>query len=137
MKKLVLKERRIKFTPEDTPGVICLDRTIQGDAVVISGTLKLGCDSRKLSTWLEKAVKKAAGDVKTGGGTMGQIKAALSRTKEEVITVTEDNGIETESSRAFSRVSIAAVIYISDPKTAENIIREALSSVRASARELK
>ena len=125
---------KVKFSPEDTPGVICIERRMQDDTVLISGTLKLGYNSVELDSWVNEAIKKADLDVKGKGGVMGQIKAALTKTSESVVTLTGDNLIENEAFRAFSRVSVAAVMIIDQPKDAENIIREALASIRAKAR---
>ena len=135
MKKYEPRTHSIKFSPEDTPGVICIERRVQNDAILISGTLKLGYNSRQLDIWVDEAIKKAASDAKKRGGVMGQIKAAIMKTSEDVLALVDDDTTENESSRSFSRISIACVILMDDPKEAENIIRTALADIRAKVRE--
>jgi hypothetical protein len=129
------RNQRIKFSPKDTPGVICIERQIHNEAVVISGSLTIESDEACLDAWIEEEVGIAVGEIKGQGGVVGQIKAALTITSTSVITVTDEKKTAKESPQKYARIMLAAIMFMVDPKEAENIIRKALAGVRARFRE--
>ena len=134
MEKRNVKRKRIKFRPEDTPGVICIERRQQGDAIHIFGTMKIDCNLDEMADWVEQAIKKAAADVKASGGVLGQIKMARTVTNEEVLALFSEDIIDKETSCTFTRISLATAMFMENPKDAENIIRNVLADIRTKVR---
>ena len=137
-KNVKVRKRRIQFSPEDTPGVICIERRMQNETTVVTGTLKIGYNEEPLEACISRALKEAAVEIRAAGGVVGQIKAAITVTSEEILALVDGDAIENETSRSFARVSIAAtMVFAGVQNEAENIIRIALAKVRSKVREQK
>jgi len=128
-------KKRIKFSPKDTPGVICIERHIHDEAIVISGLLTIKSDAVELNSWIEDEVGAAVREVKERGGIVGQIKAAVTETSTCVITVTDEKTLVKETPQRQVKIMLAAIMFMVDPKEAENIVRRALAGVRTRLRQ--
>ena len=129
--------QRIRVKAKDTPGVICIERSIHDEAVVISGSLTLEYGASDLHAWITNELEKAAQDIKDKGGIVGHIKAAVSITATEIISVTDEKAMVTQSPRNTARIALAAIMFAIEPPDAESIIRKALAGVRTKLREEK
>jgi len=129
------ESRRAGEKAKDTPGIICVERNIHDGAVVISGTLTLEYDKADIKAWIAGELEKAAAAVKEREGLVGHIKAAVTTTTTDVVSVTDEQATATESQRKLARIALAAIVFLIEPKEAENIIRKALAGVRARLRE--
>jgi len=125
----------IRFRPKDTPGVICIERQIRDEAVVISGSLILKHDAEDLGAWIEEGISAAAREVRDRGGLVDQIKAAFTVTSTSVIAVSDEKPMEKEPPRKDVRIVIAAIMYKVEPREAEDIVRNSLAMVRSRLRE--
>ena len=131
------KKRRVRVKVKDTPGVICIESSIHDEAVVISGSLTLENGTADLNAWISEELEKAALAIKDRGGTIGHIKAAVSMTATDMISVTDENATVTRSSWETARIALAAIMFSIETPEAESIIRKALADVRARLREEK
>jgi len=129
------EKKVIKFRPQDTPGVICIERHVQDEAVVISGSLIFKRVTADLDAWIEEEISNAANEVRNRGGVIGQIKTALTATSTSVIKVSDEKPMEKEPLRKEVRIILAAIIHKLEPKEAEDIIRKALAGFRTHMRE--
>lgn len=131
------EKKRIEEKAKDTPGIICIERNIHDDAVVISGTLTLEYNAVDINAWIAEELEKAARAVKESDGIVGHIKAAVSVTSTDMLSVTDEKATITDSPQKRARIALAAIMFMIEPKEAENIIRKALAGVRARLRENK
>jgi hypothetical protein len=129
------RKQRIKFSPKDTPGVICIERQLHNEAVVISGSLTVEHDAPELKAWIEEELETAARSVKESGGAAEQIKAAITVNSTSVLTISDEKAMDKEPPKTYAQIMMAAIISRLDPKEAETIVRKALASVRAKMRE--
>lgn len=125
----------VRFRPKDTPGVICIERQIRDEAVVITGSLILKHETDDLNAWIEEGVSTASREVREYGGAVGQIKAACTITSTSVISVSGENPMEKEAPHKGVRIMLAAAIYKVEPREAEDIVRRSLAVIRARWRE--
>jgi len=126
---------RIRVKPKETPGMICIERHIHDEAIVISGSLIVEYDSADISAWIEEELGKAAHEVEKCGGILGQIKTNLTVTSSCMISMTEDKEMAKESSPKYARILLAAIMFMVNPKEAEDVVRQALAGVRTKLRE--
>ena len=124
-------KKRTKLKPKETPGVICIERHIHDESVVISGSLLAECRDDALNEWIEEALEDAAHDVRKCGGILGQIKTALTVMSTSTITITEGKKAMAEPSRKYAKIILAAIMFMVDPNEAEDIIRKSLARVHA------
>ena len=128
-------ERQSGDKIKDTPGIICIERNVHDDAIVISGTLTMEYGSADLNAYIAEELEKAAQAVKALDGIVGHIKAAVSVTSTDSVSVTDEKAMLTESPLKSARIALAAIVFMVAPEDAENIIRKALAGVRARLRE--
>jgi len=128
-------EKKIKFSPKDTPGVICIERHMQDGAVAISGSLMIKCKTGEISDWIEEEVGRAVAKVNEHGGRVGQIKVTVTETSTSEITVTDDRALVKETPQKQVRIMLAAVVFEVEPKDAEEFVRRSLAGVRARVRQ--
>lgn len=128
-------KERVKFHPKETPGVICIERHIHDEAIVISGSLTIKCNADEISGWIEEEVGAAVNEVKERGGIIGQIKAAVTETSTSCITVADDKTIIREAPQKQARIVLATIMFLVDAKEAESIVRKALAGVRTRLRQ--
>ena len=125
----------IRVRPKDTPGVICIERHIHDEAIVISGSLTVEFNCTDVNSLIEEELEAAAREVKESGGVLGQIKTALTVTSTSMISVTEEKAMATETMQKYAKIMLAAIIFMVSPKEAEDILRKALAGVRKRLRE--
>jgi len=130
-------KHRVRFKPKETPGVICIERHIHDEAVVISGSLTIEYHDAEVNAWIEEELGTAAGEVKERGGIVGQIKAAVTLTSTSIITVMDDRTAVKEPPQKYARIMLAAIMFMVSPKEAENIVRNALVGIRTRIRYKK
>lgn len=130
-------KQHIGAKAKDTPGIICIERNIHDEAVVISGTLTIEFEDADLNAWIAGELEKAAQAIKTLDGIVGHIKAAVTLTSTDVISVTDEKAMVTEARLKRARIALAAIVFMIEPKEAENIIRKALAGVRSRLRDEK
>lgn len=119
---------------KDTPGIICLERNIHDGAVVISATLTLEYENEDLTVWISEELEKSARTIKSLDGIVGHIKAAVTTTSMDMISVTEESATQTAAPKKSARIALAAIVFMVEPEEAENIVRKALAGVRARLR---
>jgi len=130
------REKQANFSPKDTPGVIYVERqTHDDDAVVVSGALAIENSAEDLGAWLEEEIETAAREVRERGGIVGQIKAVLTVTSTSVMSVSDQDALEKESPKKHARIILTAIMFMIDPKEAENTVRKSLAGVRTRLRE--
>ena len=129
------KKHRVMVRAKDTPGIICIERNIHDEAIVISGTLTLEYGAVDINSWIVEELEKAAHDVKEGNGIIGHIKTAVTVTSTDMISVTDEKAMVTELPRKRARIALAAIVFHIEPMEAENIIRKALAGVRTRSRQ--
>jgi hypothetical protein len=123
-------KRHIKLKPKETLGVICVERHIHDESVVISGSLLAVYRDDDLNSRIEEALENAARDIRICGGILGQIKTAMTVMSTNVITITDEKASTTEPPQKYVRIVLAAIMFMVDPTEAEEIIRKALAGVR-------
>lgn len=130
-------EKQIGEKAKDTPGIICIERNVHDDAIVISGTLTVEYGTADLSVWIAEGLEEAAREVKEKEGIVGHIKAAVTVTSTDSVSVTDDKAMVTHAPQKRARIALAAIVFMIEPEAAENIIRKALAGVRARLRAEK
>jgi hypothetical protein len=120
----------VRFKAKHTPGVICIERHMHDEAIVISGSLIADYDSSDISVRVEKELELASGEITAKGGIVGHIKASLTVSATSMISVTEDKAMTKESPRKRAQITLAAIVFNIDPGIAEDIIRKALAAIR-------
>ena len=127
----------IRARAKDTPGIVCIERNIHDEAIVISGTLTLEYGAVDLKAWIAEELENAAQAIGEKDGIVGHIKAAVTVSATDVISVTDEKAMMTRSPGSRARIALAAIVFKVEPEEAENIIRKALSGVRARLRSEK
>ena len=128
-------KQRVRVRAKDTPGLICIERHTHDEAIVISGTLTLDNATADLGVWIAAELETAALKVSEAGGIVGHIKVALAVTSTSMISVTEEKAMTKESPRQRALITLAAIVFKTDPKEAEDIIRKSLAAVRSRQRQ--
>ena len=131
------ERQRIRVRAKDTPGVICIERSIHDEAVVISGSLTLEYGAEDINAWIVEELEKAAQAIKDTDGIIGHIKASVSTASTEIISVTDEKAMVTHSPGNRARIALAAIMFTIEPPEAEGIIRKALAGVRSRLRDEK
>ena len=129
------KKNRVVVRAKDTPGIICIERNIHDEAIVISGTLTLEYGAADIVKWVAEELETAAGGVREREGIVGHIKTAITVTYTDLVSVTDENAMITDSPRKRARIALAAIVFMIEPEEAENTIRKALANVRARIRD--
>ena len=131
------RKQRIRIKAKDTPGVICIERSIHDEAIVISGSLTVEYGTVNLNELIAGELEKAAQAIKELNGVVGHIKAAVSATTTDMISVTDEKAMVTRSQGNTARIAVAAIVFTIEAAEAERLIRKALAGVRAILREEK
>lgn len=129
------RKKQIKLFPRETPGMICIERHIHDEAIVISGSLMVENNDVDLCAWIEEELENAARYIKDCGGILGQIKTALTVASTKIISITDDKATEAKQSQKYARIILAAIIFMLNPREADEIVRKALAGVRARLRQ--
>ena len=131
------RKQRIRIKAKDTPGVICIERSVHDEAIVISGSLTVKYGTENLNALIAEELENAAQTIKESDGVIGHIKAAVSATTTDMISVTDEKAMVTRSPGNTARIALAAIVFVIEALDAERIIRKALAGVRASLRAEK
>ena len=122
---------------KDTPGLIYIERQIQDDAIVISGSLSVRFESADLDACVAECLEVAAREIRERSGIVGHIKTSASTSSTSMISVTDEEAMIKYSPIRRARITLAAIVFMIDPLDAENIIRKSLSDIRARLRPKK
>ena len=128
-------KQTVRIKAKHTPGIICIERHIHDDAVVISGSLIIDFGSVDLCLWLGQELEAAARGIEERGGIVGHIKAALTISSTSMVSVTDAKAMTKEAPRKRARITLAAIVFMIAPEAAEEICRKALVTVRTRLRD--
>ena len=118
-------------------GDIFIERHIHDEAIVISGSMTARYDAVDLSARIAEGLETAAREIGEHGGIVGHIKAAVAATSTNMISVTDEKAMIKDSPGKQARTTLSAIVFNVDPKEAENIIRNVLTTVRLLLQEEK
>lgn len=123
-------KKKIIAKAKDAPGLIYIERQIHDEAIVISGTLTIRYATAELNDWIAEELESAARSINELGGIVGHIKAAVSLSLTNMISVTDEKAAVKESPFRRAKITLAAIVFLVDPKEAEDIARSALAGIR-------
>ena len=123
------KTRLIART-KDAPGLIYIERQIQDEAIVISGSLTIKFESADLNAYIAEKLEIAVREIKEHGGIVGHVKASVSTKSSCMISVTDEKAMMKDSNMRSAKITLAAILFKINPVDAENIIRKVLSEIR-------
>jgi len=126
--------RRITIRAKGAPGLICIERNIHDEAIVISGSLTVEYGAVDLSALVAEELERAARAVVENSGIVGHIKSALTISSTKVVSVTDDKAVITEAPLKRAKITLAAILFMIEPEIAEDIVRKALAGVRSASR---
>ena len=115
---------------KNAPGLIYIERQIHDDAIVISGSLSIRFSTQDPNSLISEELEAAAREIKERSGIVGHIKVSVSTTSTCMISVTDEKAMAKDSPVRRARMTLAAIVFLIDPKDAESIIRKALSNIR-------
>lgn len=121
---------KIKINAKNMPGVIHIERNMHDEAVVVSGTLNLVNVSGELNMWIAQELEAAASEINTNDGIIGHIKAAVTNTSTDMISVTEEKAMLKSSPLHSARITLTVIVFMLDPEEVEMIARKALTAIR-------
>jgi len=124
-------KKKITARVRDVPGLIYIERQIHDEAIVVSASLTLKSDVADLNARIAEGLESAAREVNEQGGIVGHIKASVSTTSSCMISVTDESAMIKDSPLRRAQISLASILFLIDPEDAENIVRKALSGIRA------
>jgi hypothetical protein len=99
------------------------------------GSLTLEFEAADIKTWVAEELQTVAQEVREGGGTVGHIKAAVSESFVNMISVEGEKALVEEPSGKRARITLDMIVYKVEPKEAEEMARKALAKVRTRLRE--
>ena len=120
---------------KSVPGVIYVKRDMHDEATVISGSLTIVTASPLMSEILAKELEAAGREITELGGIIGHIKGTCVETTTKMISVTEEHAMTKEAAERSIRIILAAIVFLVDKEAAGDIIKQALTRVRAQSRE--
>ena len=126
---------KVKISAKDVPGVIKIERNMHDEAVVVSGSLELANVSGSLNELIARELETAAGEINDSGGIIGHIKAAVTATSTDMISVTEEKAMVKTSPLRAARITLTVIVFLIDPAQAESIARKTLAAIRKRCRE--
>ena len=112
-------------------GAICVETHTHDEAVVVSGSLLVDSGAADISTQIAKELEIIAHEVETRGGITGHIKAALTVTSTDMISVTDVKATINESPRKRALLTLTVIVFGIDRKEARDITGKALESIRS------
>jgi len=127
----------VEIKAKNRLGLICIERHIHDEAIVISGSLTVEYSDEDLTAWIAEELEKAAREVKARNGIVGHIKTALTITTTEMVSVTDEKAMIAEAPFKRAKITLAAIMFLVEPQEAENIVRIALAGIRARLRQKK
>lgn len=127
---------KIKINAKGMPGVIFIDRNIHDEAVVISGSLSVQNVTGGLDECVAQELEAAARMINERDGVIGHIKAAVSTTAIDMISVTEEKAMIKKSPLCNARITLTVIVFLIEPEAAEDITRKTLAAIRKRCKEL-
>ncbi|MCL2046934.1 MAG: hypothetical protein FWG88_11210 [Oscillospiraceae bacterium] len=115
-------------------GSIYIKRMMHDEATVISGSLTVVTQDPHFTEIVAEALETAGAKITELGGIIGHIKATTTTTNTKMISVTDESAMIKEAIDIKVVIIIAAIVFLVDEKTAGDIIRQALVSVRKTAK---
>ena len=121
---------KIRLNAEDMPGVIRIERNKHDEAIVISGKLSLANASDELNALIAQELETAARGITDKGGLIGHIKAAVTATSTDMVSVTEEKAMVKTSPMRSARITLTVIVFLIEPEEAETIARQTLAAIR-------
>ena len=125
---------KLKISAKDAPGVIRIERNMHDEAIVVSGSLTLDSVTDEINDWIAQELEAAARDVNVLDGIIGHIKAAVTSTSTDMISVTEEKAMVKTSPFHSARITLTVIVFLIEPEEAEAIARRALAAIRKRSR---
>ena len=126
---------RITARAKDVPGLIYIERRLEDEAIVISGSLIIKTGVAQANETIAEELEAAARKINELGGVVGHIKASVAASSTHMISVTDEKAMVKESPLHKVQITLAAIVFAVEPEEAENIVRQALSGIRARMKE--
>ena len=124
----------IRINAKDAPGLIYIERNKHDEAIVISGTLNIDNASGELNALIAQELETAARGINDNGGLIGHIKAAVTATATDMISVTEEKAMVKTSPFRSARITLTVIVFLIEPEKAEAIARKTLVGIRKRCR---
>lgn len=121
---------KVKINAKNIPGVIYIERNMHDEAVVVSGTLSLSNVTDELNGWIAQELEAAAREINGRDGIIGHIKAAVTATSTDMVSVTEETAMVKKSPLRSVKITLTVIVFLIDPGEAETIARKALAAIR-------
>jgi SepF-like predicted cell division protein (DUF552 family) len=126
-----MAQKKITAKVRDKAGLVHIERQIHDGAIVISGSLAVISEEADPAALIAEELETAARKITEYGGIVGHIKATVAVTSSSMISVTDEKAAVKGSPLRRLKITLAAIVFAIEPETAENIVRKALSDVRA------
>ena len=128
------RKPKIKINAKNMSGVITIERNMHDDAVVISGSLSLENVTSDINTLIAEELEAVALEINKREGIIGHIKAAVTATATDMISVTDEKAMVKTSPFRGVRITLTVIVFLLEPEIAEDLARKALAAIRAKAR---
>lgn len=116
-----------------TLGAIHVESHLHDEARVISGSLALFTDYRKLRSVLSDQLELLAKAVQERGGIVGHVKASVEIKQIEMFSVTDvDVSVKTAPGQEI-HINMASIVFAIDAEEAAMLVTNALEAVKAGA----
>ena len=119
---------------KSVPGAIYIKRMLHDEAIVISASLSVIAKDGEICDYVAKELETAGAQITEMGGIIGHIKATTVTTKTKMISVTEEKAMIKDALECKVVITVAAIVFLVEQKTAGDIIRQSLVNVRERAR---
>jgi hypothetical protein len=114
-------------------GVVHVESHLHDDARVISGRVTLIGDERRIKAALKEQLETLAKAVFELGGIVGHIKASCETRTVEMFSVTDVAAMSKTSPETQLAINLAAIVFAVGLEQIEDMVSQALRTVKASA----
>jgi hypothetical protein len=115
-------------------GEIAVETSFHDEAIIVSGTLTVMTESPDaLRDALASEIEKIAAAITADGGIIGHVKASVSATSVDMLSVTDVEVSIKRSPETEFKINLAAIVFAIDPEAAERYVTDALRAVKAFA----